>query len=80
MDTRTKVTIIDDDKPGHIYFQETKAISALASDENAEIIIDRRNGSDGIVTVDFKTIELDESDHTASYNKDFMKVEETVTF
>lgn len=80
MDTRTKVTIIDDDKPGHIYFLETKAISALASDENAEIIIDRRNGSDGIVTVDFKTIELDESDHTASYNKDFMKVEETVTF
>ena len=80
MDTRTKVTIIDDDKPGHIYFQETKAISALASDENAEIVIDRRNGSDGIVTVDFKTIELDESDHTASYNKDFMKVEETVTF
>jgi len=80
MDTRTKITIIDDDKPGHIYFQETKAISALASDEFAEIVIDRRNGSDGVVTVDFKTIELDESDHTASYNKDFMKVEKTCTF
>jgi hypothetical protein len=80
MDTRTRVTIIDDDKPGNIYFQENKAISALASEENAEIVIERRNGSDGTVTVDFKTIELDASEHTASAGVDFEHVQKTVVF
>lgn len=79
-DTRTKVTIIDDDKPGHIYFKESKAISALASEEHAEIVIERRNGSDGTVTVDFKTIELDASEHTASAGVDFEHVNTTVEF
>lgn len=30
-DTKTRVTIIDDDKPGQIYFQESKAVQALAT-------------------------------------------------
>ena len=34
-DTRTRVTIIDDDKPGQICFKETKSIQALASEEFA---------------------------------------------
>jgi hypothetical protein len=34
-DTRTRVTIIDDDKPGQICFEETKAIKAVASDKIA---------------------------------------------
>ena len=29
-DTRTRVTIIDDDKPGQISFEETKGIKVLA--------------------------------------------------
>lgn len=74
------MTIIDDDKPGNIYFKENKAISALASDENAEIVIERRNGSDGTVTVDFKTLELDASEHTASAGVDFEHVQKTVVF
>jgi len=32
-DTRTRVTIIDDDKPGQICFEETKAIKAVASEK-----------------------------------------------
>jgi solute carrier family 8 (sodium/calcium exchanger) len=60
-DTRTRVTIIDDDKPGQIGFKEQKAIAALASEEVANIVIERKNGSDGVVTVDFTTIELDDS-------------------
>ena len=79
-DTRTRVTIIDDDKPGHIYFQETKAISALAPDGFAHVVIERRNGSDGVVTVDFTTIELDDSAHTATAGVDFEAVTETVRF
>ena len=59
---------------------ESKAISALATDEHAEIIIERRNGSDGTVTVKLKTLELDASEHTASADVDFKHVEETVVF
>lgn len=79
-DTETRVTIIDDDKPGHISYQETKAISALAGTGEAEVVLERKNGSDGIVTVHFKTIELDESEHTASAGVDFEHVNETITF
>jgi hypothetical protein len=74
------VTIIDDDKPGHIYFQESKAITALASEEAAEVVIERKNGSDGTVTVDFKTIELDASEHTATAGVDFEHIQTTVVF
>ena len=52
----------------------------MASEENAEIVIERRNGSDGTVTVDFKTIELDASEHTASAGVDFDHVECKVVF
>lgn len=38
-DTRTRVTIIDDDKPGHICFQEPKSIKAVASEGQAEVVI-----------------------------------------
>lgn len=55
-DTRTRVTIIDDDKPGQICFEETKGIKALGSEEFVDVVLLRKNGSDGIVTVDYKTI------------------------
>lgn len=34
-DVRTRVTIIDDDKPGQICFQEPKIVTVLATDEKA---------------------------------------------
>jgi solute carrier family 8 (sodium/calcium exchanger) len=58
-DTRTRVTIIDDDKPGQICYEETKNIKVLASDKFCDVVILRKNGADGIVTVDFETKELD---------------------
>jgi hypothetical protein len=70
-DTKTKITIIDDDKPGQIQFAESKAVQALASLEFADIIIQRKNGSDGTVTVDYATHELDDTPHTATAGKDF---------
>jgi len=50
-DTKTIVTIIDDDKPGSIAFEEAKPIKAVASTGKAEIRIVRKNGADGVVTV-----------------------------
>jgi hypothetical protein len=40
----------------------------------------RKNGSDGKVTVDYKTIELDESDHTATAGVDYKHCEGTTVF
>ena len=40
----------------------------------------RKNGSDGKVTVDYRTVELDKSDHTATPGVDYKHVEGTLTF
>ena len=70
-DTKTRVTIIDDDKPGQIYFEEQKGIKALASEPTCDVVILRKNGSDGVVTVDWTTVQLDDSEHTATPDIDF---------
>jgi solute carrier family 8 (sodium/calcium exchanger) len=79
-DTKTKVTIIDDDKPGQICFEESKAIKAIASEKVAEIVISRKNGSDGEVKVDYETIQLDTSSHTATPGLDYVHVKDTLVF
>ena len=76
----TRVTIIDDDKPGQIYFEATKNIKAIASEDICEVKLLRKNGSDGVVTVDYKTKPLDDSEHTASPGVDYVHAEGTVTF
>jgi len=38
-DTKTKITIIDDDKPGMIIFKEKETIKAPATKNYAEIVI-----------------------------------------
>jgi hypothetical protein len=55
-DTKTIVTIIDDDKPGSIAFEESKPVKAVASTGKAEIHIIRKNGSDGLLTVNWETV------------------------
>lgn len=79
-DTKTKVTIIDDDKPGQICFEEPKGVKAAANSEFAEIVILRKNGSDGTVTVDYDCLQLDDSDHTATPYKDYEPKSGTLTF
>lgn len=70
-DTQTRVTIIDDDKPGQIYFEATKNIKAVASEEFCEVKLLRKNGGDGEVKVDYTTKELDDTDHTARAGIDY---------
>lgn len=79
-DTRTRVTIIDDDKPGQICFQDSKGIKVAPTDEYCEIVIIRKNGSDGIVTVDYKTIELGDTDHVAKDGVHFIGVQDKLVF
>jgi len=79
-DVKTRVTIIDDDKPGQICFKENKAIKAVASELKAKVVILRKNGSDGVVYVDFETVQLDKSTHTATPGVDYEPKKETLKF
>lgn len=79
-DTRTRVTIIDDDKPGQLCFEEQKGIKALATESVCDVVILRKNGSDGVVTIDYNTVQLDESDHTATPDLDFEMCSGTLKF
>lgn len=59
-DTMTKITIIDDDKPGMLVFKEKgNIITAPATKQYAEIVIERIKGSDGRIIVDYTTLEVD---------------------
>lgn len=55
-DTKCRVTIIDDDKPGELYFESKETIKVLSNEDVAIIKVLRKNGSDGIVAVDFSTV------------------------
>jgi len=79
-DCKTKVTIIDDDQPGQIAFEEQGIIRAIADEPQLEVRIARKNGSDGKVTVDFETIALDESEHTATPGVDYIHNSGTLVF
>lgn len=81
-DTKCKVTIIDDDQPGHIGFEETKStIKVHANDEYAVIKLIRKNGTDGTVTVNYKTVELDKSEsHAARRDIDYEHIEDVAVF
>lgn len=79
-DTKTRVTIIDDDKPGQIQYDELKTIKAIASEGKVDVVITRKNGSDGTVTVDYKTYCMQEEDHNAQEMIDFEPVNGTLVF
>ena len=53
------MTIIDDDKPGFLAFQEKRQnIKHIGTEEKCSIIVERTNGSDGRITCQYETIEL----------------------
>jgi hypothetical protein len=64
-DTKTRVTIIDDDKPGQIAFATSDGIKVAPTESFVEVTIIRKNGSDGVVTVDYTTQDLGEKGHVA---------------
>ncbi len=57
-DTLCTVTIIDDDKPGTLSF-ENRSIKVVAQSKIAQIRVVRQNGCDGKIYCDYETIELD---------------------
>jgi len=79
-DTRTRVTIIDDDKPGQICFADSKNIKVLGNEEECVVKIQRKNGADGTVTVEYETFDLDQTAHTASAGIDYKPTKGMLTF
>ena len=57
-DTRTRVTILDDDAPGMLVFEEKKAIRHPANEEECYVFVNRVSGSDGIISCKYKTVPL----------------------
>ena len=55
-------------------------IKATTDQEFAEIVLVRKNGSDGTVTVEYETFELDSTTLTAQPWKDYEPQESTISF
>lgn len=79
-DTKTRVTIIDDDKPGQICFQDTKGIKVAPTDDFCNIVVIRKNGSDGKVSVDYETVQLGVQDHVAQEDVHYKKTKGQLIF
>ena len=77
------VTIIDDDKPGFLSFAEKRNnIKHVATEIECKIIVDRTNGSDGRITCDYATEEVENivEHRRARKGVDFEHIEGTLTF
>ena len=79
-DTRTRITILDDDKPGMIVFKEKKVLKHPANDAVCVVNISRINGSDGKISCKFKTIPLGSGDQRAKEDVDYKPISGTITF
>ena len=61
-DTVTRVTILDDDKPGMLVFEEKKAFRHAANESNCIVVVNRIQGTDGDIRVKYKTVVLGQGD------------------
>lgn len=81
-DCSTRITIIDDDKPGYVGFDNSAKAGILkvtAEDEEASIKLIRKNGSDGKVTIKWRTENLSADAKGEEYARpgiDFEEVKE----
>ena len=69
-DTRTKVTILDDDQPGILGFEE-RHIKVKRKDKNAYLKIIRTEGSDGTIKCKCQTEVLQNIENQAQEFTDF---------
>ena len=79
-DTRTRITILDDDKPGMLVFEEKKALRHPANESECKVVVNRVHGTDGEISVKYKTVLLGANEHQAKPGIDFEPVEGVLTF
>jgi len=78
-DTKTKITIIDDDKPGKIGFT-SRFLKSRGIDKLAKLKILRQGGTDGNISVKFRTQEILDAKLKAEPGLDFTPVQGVITF
>jgi hypothetical protein len=76
-DTRTKVTIIDDEQPGYIGFDEN-SVQIKREGNSASINLVRKKGADGDVRVKVSTKELTDNINHGIAGYDFKVIENQV--
>ena len=81
-DTECKITILDDDKPGQLAFVNPNVRHAAVGPNSRIVSIDvkRIHDADGVVTVEYKTIEINEGERTARTGIDFEEAKGTLKF
>lgn len=55
-------------------------VKAIASEQKVSVVVTRRNGSDGTVTVEYTTYTTAEEDHNAIEGEDFIPKQGTLIF
>ena len=78
-DTLTKVTIIDSDSPGKVGFKH-KVTEVKANERAAMIVVIRKHGSTGQISVRFKTEEVEEGSRHAIDGVEFTPISGTIVF
>ena len=78
-DTRTRVTIIDDDKPGKLGFT-SRFLRVRGKDKIAKLKVLRQAGTDGQISVKFRTNEMANDPLKAIPGVDYIPVSGTVIF
>lgn len=79
-DTETRVTIIDDDKPGQIGFHSSK-LTCRGKNKNFKVKVIRKHGCDGIVKVKYEVKEADgKMGNRAKPFEDFVPAKDTLIF
>lgn len=79
-DTRTRVTILDDDKPGTLVFEEKKTLRHPATERECIVVVNREQGTDGMAKVKFKTVKMGHGESEARPNIDFTPVDGELEF
>jgi len=79
-DAVTRVTILDDDKPGMLVFEEKKQQRHPANVGECIVVVNRVNGTDGNIKVKYETVPLGRGDQQAKPGIDYEPVEGELEF
>lgn len=79
-DTRTRVTIIDDDRPGVVAFEKQGRIRHAANIPECRIRVVRLHANDGKISVKYRTVQIDNTSRTATPGTDYEHVDGVLEF
>jgi len=79
-DTRTRVTIIDDDRPGVLAFEQQGRVRHPGNQPECRIRVVRLHANDGVISVKYRTVQVDNSARTATPGVDYEETSGTLEF